>query len=272
VLSTCYEELGRRDEAKSMLDALLRGDPDNVQALISLANILLEERQDDDVLALCKQALSVDERNTQALLLIGEVHMGRLEFAQAMPYIEKAVEVQPKVDRSRFNLAVCLIGLKQHERAEPILLEIIGESPKWPLAHFNLGLLYEERGRLEDAREAYAREVEAHPGGFKARFNLGKLLFKLGDRAGSLEQMREIVRITPKLAEGHLFLARALLYESVPLEDIKAAAEEGLALAETAELKAMGYFLLADVYKRLGEADKMKEALRRANAYKAQKE
>ncbi len=272
VLSTCYKELGRREEAKSMLDMVLRDDPENVQALVSLANILLDEGKDDDVLALCKQALSVDERNTQALQLVGEIYMGRLDFGQALSYFEKAVEVQPKVDRSRFNLAACLIGLRQFDRAEPILGEVIEGSPKWPLAHFNLGLLYEEQGRLEEARAAYAREVETYPAEFKARFNLGKVLFKLGDRAGSLAQMREIVRITPKLAEGHLFLARGLLFEDVPLEEVKAAVEKGLALADTSELKAMGYFLLADVYNRRGEADKLREALRLANTFKAQKE
>jgi len=270
-LSTCYLELGKKSEARSMLDLVLKDDPRNLQALISLANILLDERQDDDVIALCKQALAVDERNTQALLIIGEVHMGRLEFALALPYFEMAVEVQPKVDRSRFNLAACLIGLRQYDRAEPVLLEVIKGSPKWPLAYFNLGLLYEEQGRLEEARAAYAREVEAYPGEFKARFNLGKLLFKLGDKAGSLGEMREIVKITPKLAEGHLFLARGLLHEDVPLDEVQAAVERGLALAETPELKAMGHFLLADVYNRRGEAEKMKEALRQANMYKAQR-
>jgi len=34
----------------------------------------------------------------------------------------------------------------------------------------------------------------------------------------------------------------------------------------------MGYFLLADVYNRRGEPDKMKEALRLANAHRAKKE
>jgi len=272
VLSTCYEETGRREEAKSLLDQVLKGDPENVQALISLANILLDERKDQDVVALCLQALSVDERNTQALLLISEIYMGTLEFDRALPYVEKAVEIQPKVDRSRFNLAACLIGLKQYDRAEPILLEIIRTSPKWPLANFNLGLLYEEQGRLEEARAAYVREVETYRGEFKARFNLGKLLFKLGDRAGALDEMRELVKIAPKLAEGHLFLARGLLYEDVPLDEVKSTVEKGLALAETAELKAMGYFLLADIYNRQGEPDKLKEALRLANIYKARKE
>jgi len=272
VLSTCYKELGRAGEAKSMLDLVLKSDPENLQALVSLANILLDEGRDDDVLALCIRALSIDERNTQALQIVGEIHMGRLDYDQALPYFEKAVEVQPKVDRSRFNLAACLIGLKQYERAEPILLEVTAGSPKWPLANFNLGLLYEEQGRLEEARAAYAREVAAYPGEFKARFNLGKLLFKLGDRAGSLAEMREVVRVAPKLAEGRLFLARGLLYEDVPPAEVKAAVDAGLALAGTPELKAMAYFLLADVYNRLGEPDKVKEALRLANSFKAQKE
>jgi arylsulfatase A-like enzyme/tetratricopeptide (TPR) repeat protein len=272
VLSTCYKELGQGEEAKAMLDLLLKEDPENVQGLIGLANILLDEGRDDDVLALCKRALSVDERNTQALQFIGEIHMGRLEFDLALPYLELAAEVQAKNDRSRFNLAACLIGLKQYDRAEPLLREVVASSPKWPLAHFNLGLLCEEQGRLEEARAAYAQEVETYPSEFKARFNLGKLLFKLGDRAGSLDQMREIVRIAPKLAEGHLFLARGLLYEDVPLDEVKASVDRGLALAETSELKAMGYFLMADIYNRLHETDKMNEALRLANRYKAQKE
>jgi tetratricopeptide (TPR) repeat protein len=238
VLSTCYTELGRRDEAKALLDTLLKDDPENVQGLISLANILLDEGKDDDVIALCKQALSVDERNTQALQIMGEIYMGRLDFVQALPYIEQAADVQTKNDRSRFNLAACLIGLKQYDRAEPVLRQVIETSPKWPLAHFNLG----------------------------------KILFKHGDRAGSLAEMREVVRIAPKLAEGHLFLARGLLYEDVPLEKVKASVDQGLALAETPELKAMGYFLLADLYDRQGQPDKVAEALRLANSYKAQKE
>jgi len=272
VLSNCYVELGRKDDAKAQLDTVLKNDPENVQALINLANILLEERKDDDVIALCKRALSVDERNTQALLLIGEIYMGTLAFDQALPYVEKAVEIQPKVDRSRLNLAACLLGLKQYDRAEPVFAELARDSPKYPLLQFNRGLLYEEQGRLEEARAAYETEVANYPAEFKARFNLGKILFKLGDRAGSMAQMKEIVKLTPKLAEGHLFLARALLFDGAPLVEVKASIDKGLELAETAEFKALGYFLLADVYNRSHEADKMKEALRLANQYKSKKE
>jgi len=269
ILSTCYVELGRKEEAKAKLELILKEDPESIQALVSMANILLEERKNEDVIALCKRALSLDERNSQAQMLIGEVLLGELRYGEALPYLEKAVEILPKVTRNRLTLGACLVGLKQYDRAEAELKQVIQEAPKFPLALFNLGLLYEERGRLEEARAAYAEEVANYPGEFKARFNLGKLLFKLGDRAGSLEQMREVVKLTPKLAEGHLLLARGLLYEPAPLDEIQATVEKGLSLAETPELKALGYFLLADVFNRRGEPDRMREALRKANSFKA---
>lgn len=269
VLSTCYVELGRTEEAKAKLDLLLKEDPENVPALISMANILLEERKDEDVIALCKQALSVDERSSQAQMLIGEIYLGQLKYSEALPYLEKGVEIQPKVTRSRLTLGACLLGFKQYDRAEKELKQVVQEAPKYPLALFNLGLLYEETGRLEEARAAYTEEVANYPGEFKARFNLGKLLFKLGDRPGSLAQMREVVKITPKLAEGHLLLARGLLYENVPLDEVQAEVEKGLSLAETDELKALGYFLLADIYSRRQEPGKMNEALKKANAFKS---
>ena len=268
VLSTCYVELGRTEEAKAKLELILKEDPESIPALISMANILLEERKNEDVIALCKRTLSLDERNTQAHMLIGEVLLGELRYGEALPYLERAVEIQPKVTRSRLTLGACLVGLKQYDRAEAELKQVIEEAPKFPLASFNLGLLYEEQGRLEEARAAYAEEVASYPGEFKARFNLGKLLFKLGDRAGSLEQLREVVKLTPKLAEGHLLLARGLLYEDVPLDEIQKEVELGLSLAETTELKALGYFLLADIFNRRHEPEKMNDALRKANSFK----
>ncbi|MBE3124250.1 MAG: sulfatase-like hydrolase/transferase [Acidobacteria bacterium] len=272
LLATCYVELGRNEEAKAKLDVLLKDDPESVQALISLANILLDEGKNEDVVALCKRTLSVDDKNTQAYTLIGEVYLEDENYVEALPYFEKAIETQPKITRTRLNMAACLVGVKQYDRAEAELKAVIQDSPKFVLAHYNLGLLYEEQGRFEEARASYAEEVASFPQEYKARFNLGKVLFRLGDRVGALEQMREVVKIAPKLAEGHLLLARALLYESVPLGEVRAAVEKGLSLAETSELKALGYFLLADVYNREGEPGKMNEALKKANFYKSQKE
>ncbi|MGZ5554861.1 MAG: sulfatase-like hydrolase/transferase, partial [Candidatus Aminicenantales bacterium] len=272
LLSTCYVELGRPEEAKAELDILLKNDPESVQGLIALANILLDEGKTDDVIALCKRTLSVDDKNTQAYTLIGEIYLDKTDYSQALPYLEKALETQPKITRTRLSLAAALVGAAQYDRAEAELKAILAESPKFPLAHYNLGLLYEEQGRLEEARAAYGAEIETYPQSYKARFNLGKLLFRLGDKAGSLADMKEVVKLAPKLAEGHLMLARGLLDAGDLLDEVQAEVEKGLSLAGTSELKALGYFLLADVYNRRGDPVRMNEALEKANTYKSKKE
>jgi len=270
--STCYVEMGRPEEAKAPLDVLLKEDPESVQGLIALANILLDEGKTDDVVALAKRTLSVDEKNTQAYTLIGEIHLEKSEYAEAVPYLEKALETQPKIARTRLSLAAALVGAGQYDRAETELKTVLADSPKFPLAHYNLGLLYEEQGRLEEARNAYAAEIEAYPQGYKARFNLGKVLFRLGDKAGSLVEMREVVRLAPKLAEGHLMLGRGLLDAGGPLDEVGTEVEQGLALAGTAELKALGWFLMADIYNRRGDIARMRDAVAKGNAYKSKKE
>ncbi|MGH9324448.1 MAG: tetratricopeptide repeat protein [Vicinamibacteria bacterium] len=295
MLGTSYAELGRKPEAKAQFDHVLKNDPQSAQALMGMANILIDEGKSRDVIALCKRTISLDERNPQAYTLLGEVHVGLGKPAEALPYFEKALEIQPKLTQNRLNLAGSLVEVKEYDRAEELLKDIIRDFPRFPLAHFNLGLLYEEQGRPEEARSAYAAEVSAYPGDFRARFNLGKVLFRLGDRAGSLEQMREVTQIAPEQPEGYLFLARGLLLESstraqgepeaspgaraagvgphgtdptsAPIDEIHALVEKGLSLAETPDTRALGFFVLADVYNRQRRPDKANEALRKADAY-----
>lgn len=269
LLATCYVELDRKDEAKSQLDAILKDDPNSIQALVSLADILSDEGKTEDVITLCKKAISMDDRNTQAYTLIGEVYMGDNDHKNALPYLKKAVEIQPKLTQNRQTLAACYVGLKQYNEAESILTDILKTTPKFPLAHFHLGLLYEEQGKYEDARRAYAEEVSLYENTVPARFNLGKLLLRFSDHRGYMEQMREVVRLAPKLAEGHLFLARGLLAEDGDPDRIEESVQRGLSLAETARMKALGYFLLADVYNRKKQPQKVREALEKANFYKA---
>ena len=229
---------------------MLKDDPQSVQALIGLANILLGEGQTEDVVTLCKRTLSLDDRNAQAYTLLGEVYAARRSRRRRCRISRRPSEIQPKLTQNRLNLAACLTEVKQSAAPQTMLEEIVRDYPRFPGAQFNLGVLYEEQGRLpQDAGRLRGRSREL-PGAFKARFNLGKVLSQLGDRAGSIEQMREVIRIAPQHAEGYLFLARGLLHESAPLETVQALAEKGLALAQAPELKALGWFLMADVFNR----------------------
>lgn len=84
--------------------------------------------------------------------------------------------------------------------------------------------------------------------------------------------MREVIRIAPNRAEGYLFLARGLLHEQSALNEVQPLVEKGLTLAGTPDTKALGWFLMADVFQRRQQPDKVAFALRNARTHAAQVE
>ncbi|MCJ7754542.1 MAG: tetratricopeptide repeat protein, partial [Thermoanaerobaculales bacterium] len=272
MLATCYRETGRTEEAKVLLDDYLRDHPDSTPALITMAGILSEERAFEEVAALAKRVLSVDPRNAQAYALMASAAMDSNDHGAALPLLEKAVEIQPKLSRNRLNLAAANVGLGRFAIAEPMLDEIIAERPKFPLAHFHLGLLYEEQGRIEEARAAYATELELYPDSPMARFNLGNLYFRLGDLEAAEREMKILIDEAAEKPKPYLFLARVLLKQERDLTEVELLARAGLERAETDDLKALGYYLLADVYSRQGRRPELQQALEKAQFYRSRVE
>ena len=268
-LAVAYRKLGRNDDAKTVLDGLLRDDPDNMQALVGIATLLSEEGNDDEVLAICRRALSVDDRNVQAYELMAEVYAARNDHAGALPLLRTAVEIQPKLTRNRNDLAASLVGVGDFDEAEQLLNEIIAESPEFPLVHFNLGLLYEEQTKYNAARDAYAAELEHHPDSVVARFNLGNLLMRMGDPAGAAEQMQNLIQRAPEQARPYLLLARIRLAEGADPTEVETLARQGLERTQATDLKALGYYLLADAYSRQGRPAEVQRAVESAQRYQA---
>ncbi|HEY0788031.1 MAG TPA: tetratricopeptide repeat protein [Thermoanaerobaculia bacterium] len=270
LLASTYKKLGRRKDAKRILDAYLTKDPGNAPALISMAEILLEEGKREEVMAICRQALAKDPRNARAYELMAETEIADRDHAAALPLLRKAIELQPKLSRSRLNLAAALIALGQHDEAGQLLDGIVKEYPKFPLANFHLGLLREEQGRFAEARAAYEKEVAANPKAMVAHFNLGNLLLRGGDLAGAEAQMGAILAEDPENPRAHLLLARALMENPRRLAEAERNAMIGLEGAREPEMKALGWFLLADVYSRQGRRPESRAAAAKGQQVKAQ--
>lgn len=273
VLSNAYQKLQRKAEAKEQLDAVLKQDANHIQALVSMAGILRNEGRFEDVISLCRKALGVEPNSTQALSLLGNAYMDLKEYRKALPELQKAAALQSKMTQYRQNLAACFVFLKQYVNAEKILDDINQEFPKFPMVHFNLGLVAEEKGDLALAESGYRKEIEFNPNSVPPRFNLGKLQLKNGDFNGYMEQMNEIVKLAPEMAEGLLFLARGQLRDpAADLSAVQTNVETGLKNTRAPELQALGWFLMADIFSRKHQHAKVQEALNKANHYQALQE
>jgi choline-sulfatase len=273
ILSNAYIKLKRPSDAKTQLDAVLKQDANHVQALILMASVLRDENRYEDMISLCQKALSVDPDSTQALSLMGNAYMDHKEYIKALLPLQKAAEIQPNLTRYQQSLAACYIYMKQYTDAERILNIIARDYPKFPLVHFHLGLVADEQGDLVRAEAGYRKEIEFSPKSVPARFNLGKLLLKKGDFDGYMAEMNEVVKLAPEMAEGRLFLARGQLRDpEADLSVVQANVEIGLKNTQAPDLLALGWFLMADIFNRRHQPARVQEALDKANYYKALQE
>ena len=269
LLSTVYRKLNQPAKAHAILDAYLKRDPNDMRALIAMAELLNDEGRHQELMAICKQVLSIDDNNPRAYELMADVHMVNNDHARALPLLQKVVEIQPKLTRSRNNMAAALIGVGRTDEAEKVLADVTREYPKFPLAHYHLGLLRERQGRTREAMSEYATEVKNHPKAVPARFNLGNLLLRAGDAAGAEEQIRAAIEHEPTAARPYLLLGQMLLSRSSDLGEVERLAQQGLQRATEPELKAFGYFLLADVYSRQGRRAELQDAVQKGNHYRS---
>ena len=81
--------------------------------------------------------------------------------------------------------------------------------------------------------------------------------------------MRVLIEQAPEKPRAYLYLARIVLKERQDLDEVETLARAGLDLTETAELKALGYYLLADVYSRQGRQTELEQVLEKAQYYRS---
>lgn len=271
LLASCYINLKEFKKAKEQLDIILKEDPENIKALVTQANIFMKKNKLDDVIAICNKTLSVDKQNVPALSLLSDIYMEKEELKKAHSYIKRAVDIQPKLTRNKLKLGICLVGMKNYSKAGKVLEDIADKYPEFPTIHFHLGLLYEEQRMFEKARHEYKREITNYENYVPARFNYAKLIFK-ENREEYIKHMRKIVKIAPELPKGYLFLARGLLFENVDINRILEMVRKGISLADEPDIKALGYFLLADIYTRKKQPKEVKEALEKARHFRSIRE
>lgn len=269
LLASTYLSLKNIPLAKKNLDVVLKENPNNIQALVAMANILKTEGLLEEMIALCLKAIQIDDKNTQAYALIGDAYMGKNEYEKAFPYLKNAVDIQPKLSQNRVNLATCLIGLGKLEEAESLLTEVTLEAETFATVHYHLGLIQHKKKNYDAALTEYRKELEYHPHYLPARFNLGEVLFLKKDVAGYRKEMETIVNQEPELARGYMFLARGLL-AGEPQEYKRGVdlVNHGLKIAKDKAIRILGYYLLADFYSRLNEQAKKEEMIKNAQNMK----
>lgn len=168
---------GEFKTAEQLYQDVLRANPKNTTALISLAVIKQQQKKYDDARVLLQKCIAIEPDNDQAnyRLGVGYFQKGMMEEAQAS--FDKSVAKSNDNARAHHYLGIISGRLGNRHRAESEFKQSLAIDPKYGDAHFNLAVLFATSSPpdWDQARKHYQTALDQ---GVKTDAALEKLLKK----------------------------------------------------------------------------------------------
>lgn len=162
-LAARFAEIGRRDEARVLLELAERSHPPH-PAIGQLLGLL--DLQRGDVSAARSRAaasLALRPDHLPTLRLLADASRGSGESEAAASALDRIVALAPDDIEAATTLALLRHDLRQFEAAATAWRSVLRLAPERSDAEVNLGIVLQEAGHLDEALQAYGRAWCRHP-------------------------------------------------------------------------------------------------------------
>jgi tetratricopeptide (TPR) repeat protein len=208
-LAQCYWAVGRRDEAKAVLEGLLVAEPNEPSAKTESA------KQEDDATASAEAPPMQDAEVSKsepkprpwADLLMGIIHFEEGDMDAALTSLLKAEQFDPLLPDLHLRIAETYLRQRRiddAERAFQRALDIDGDRAE---AHLGLAVVRLRQRRNEEAAEQALLAVGLQHFLPLGHFYLGVALARLGHRDRAALAFETSLTMVPGLVAAHRWLA-----------------------------------------------------------------
>jgi tetratricopeptide (TPR) repeat protein len=246
--------------------------PDDSFAVINVANCFQALGRYDEAEAFVLDYMARGFQDSQLYFLLGNIKVHDGQPDKAIPYFEKCLEENPRSASSHNALgAVYLNRDAQGDQAlaEEHLAAAAAINPTLMSLRYNRAQLREKQGRLDEAADLYLQEIRDSSKSYKALYNLSRVYRQMGKVDEELETLRKTTEAEPEFPLAYFHTARILLQRGGDYEEAIALAKKGIALGPAPAELPLGYFLLADLYNRIGDNALSEENARKGQAAQA---
>jgi Tfp pilus assembly protein PilF len=239
-LAIALYKSGRTDEAVPELQRVLEIDKANRQAVLLLADCLLQSNRDREVIdlltpreadfsedlayayvlgtALLRQGetqqgqVLIDRifkqgESAEGHLLMGLAHLNRRDYQSAIPEFARAVELNPELPTLQGLYGRALLGSGDRERAIRAYRKATEQEPDNFEANLQLGTLYRLDQKLDLAMTYLKRAEAVRPNDLGLRHAMGATYLSLGDAETARGFLEQVVQEAPNFIDGHVLLA-----------------------------------------------------------------
>jgi tetratricopeptide (TPR) repeat protein len=261
-LGILYKREGMLEDAINTFKKVLEMKPDNTIAIINISNTYILLGKLDEAEEFILNRLDLLAPDSQIYLNLGRIKNSKKEYDEAVNYFDKCVELNPSSASAYNALGGIYIIQNDLDKAENYLIKADGLNNKLRDLHYNLALLLEARGDLSGAMSEYLVELENIPHNFRASYNLSRLFRVSKDTEKELEYLDKTIENNPEFPLSYFYIARIYLSRGEKFEEAIAMVKKGIELEPEKEHLPLGYFLLSDLYNRIGDYSKYSEYLR----------
>ncbi len=253
-------------EAIDQFQIALALKPDDSFSVINIANCYVGLKQSDRAEAFVLDYLKKGLKDSQLYFLLGNLNYRQDKFDRAIPYFQQCLSLNSE-SASAYN-ALAAIYYRQDDlaQAESNGRQAIRLSPKLTSVHYNLAQILEKKGQMSEAEAAYKAELDITPSHFKACFNLARLYRLAGRVDEERTYLEKGILLAPEFPLNYFYLARLHLNRGENYREAVELVEKGIAQRPEGRDLALGYFLLADLYNRMGDAARSEEYARKGRS------
>lgn len=228
-------------------------------ALLTEARALLASQQIPAALVTAEKCLATEPLNRHALLLKGNLLYLSGRDADAVEILEDLVKRDPSNHEARYALGRIYYFIARPDPACVQFQAIVDADPKHYRAWDNLGLALDAAGHVDKAIQAHVRAIALVANDHKdydwAHANLAELLMKQDDNRQAFNLAAEAAQRNPNAARNFFLAGKAL----TRLEQWPKSERWLLKAAELDDTYPAPHYLLAQLYRRLGDATKAEQ-------------
>jgi len=291
---------GKADDAIRMIQGIIADDPNVGDAHFGLGNLFLRQKRFTDAIAAFKKALELKPddsfavmnvagayqsmgrfddaeqfvldylktgfQDSQLLYLLGNMNYRRKNYDKAIGYFGQCLAENPQSASAHNGLAAIYILRDDLGKAEGHLKAALAINPRLQSLRYNMAQLLEKQSLFPEAADYYLQEIQDSPKSYKALYNLSRVYRQMGREDEEFETLRKTIEANPEFPIAYFYLARIHLRRGKDFEEAIALAKKGIDLKPAPADLPLGYFILADLYNRIGDIVQSEEYAKKGEA------
>jgi tetratricopeptide (TPR) repeat protein len=196
--SSALLALGKRDQARDELLALLKQVPNSPDAQYQLALLSFRDKDFKGAETRFNQMRSTNPEDPRGLMGLVESEVARDDYSSALGLLRDEVQKNPNRLEYRTALANILIRQKQYDAAIQEYQQVAAKSPKSSEIYLRLGLAYQLKGDTNAAIDSYRKaKALAAPTDALPATSLAVLLDGNGQHKEAQDLYEQVLKIDP---------------------------------------------------------------------------